>query len=30
MQQYLVEDMKQEDRILAVQAIPSYSELLNN
>ena len=28
MQQYLVEDMQQEDRIIAVQAIPPYHDLL--
>lgn len=28
MQQYLVEDMQQEDRVLAVQVIPIESDLL--
>lgn len=28
MQKYLVEDMKQEDRVLAVKEIPLESELL--
>ena len=30
MQQYLVEDMQQEDRIIAVQAVPSYQDLLED
>lgn len=30
MQQYLVEDMLQEDQILAVQAIPAFSGILEN
>lgn len=30
MQQYLVEDMQQEDRIIAVQATPSYQDLLES